>query len=438
MTAETPGSGEVRSLKWHAAIALGAILLLGGGFVTFAALTDIAGAVVASGTVVVESYPKRIQHQDGGTVQAILVRDDDTVATGELLLRLDDTTIRANVALAESQLTEAVVEQARLIAELDGQANFDAPLSFSSSDLNADSSRPVVDAQRRMLVAELTARDRRVSQLDEQISQIGSEIDGLALQKQASEQQLAIVTKELSALGTLSDQQVVLASKVNDLSKQQAAQQGEVGRLLAAEAQARATIAERRFQIEQINSDFTTQTLAALKSAREAEARARQQLVAEGSRLARTEVRAPQAGVVHESIVHTVGGVITAGETLMEIVPVSDTLIVEIHVDPTDIDKVQSGQKVRLRLTSFEARSTPEIAGTIQAVSPDYVQEQQQRPYYIATAQIDAAELRKLPQTAKLRPGMPVEGFVVTGQRSILSYLVHPFAEQLQLAFRED
>lgn len=428
-------ASDARSLARHAVIAVSAVALLGGGLVVFAANAEISGAVIAAGTAVVESYPKRIQHQDGGTVAAIFVRDDQAVQKGELLLRLDDTSLRATVALAQQQLAEARVEQARLKAELVSATSFVWPEDVNFLDDDHRSTLATIEQQ--ALTSELTARDGRISQLREQIVQLQSQIDGYGVQHDAVSDQMEIIGGELSDLASLSDQKLVLTSKVNELAKEKAAQEGESGRLLAAIAQAKASIAERQFQIDQIQSDFASQSLASLQKARAGEATARQQLIVANEKLARTEIKSPQAGVVHESTIHTVGGVIAPTETIMEVVPVSDILNFDLRIDPNDIDQVQVGQAVRLRLTSFDSRSTPEIAGVVKAVSPDFVQPQNQRPYYSATVTVGPAELSRLPADARLRPGIPAEAFVVTSSRTILSYLIHPIAEQLQLAMRD-
>ena len=209
-------------------------------------------------------------------------------------------------------------------------------------------------------------------------------------------------------------------------------------RLIAAIAQTKATIAEKGLQIEQIKTEFTQRALDELQRTRQTLAEATQQKVAAEDRLNRTIIRAPQAGIVHESIVHTVGGVVGSGQTLMMIVPQSDDLLVGIHIDPMDIDQIQTGQRVHLRFSSLDQRKTPEAWGGIEKVSPDLVVEQQTgRRYYTANVRIEAEEKAKLPANIKLLPGMPVEAFVTTGERSVLDYLLHPFVAELQLAFRE-
>ncbi len=435
MSARAKIVGTGRSIAIHAGLAVSLIALLVVGLGAYAANIEIAGAVVASATVEVQSYAKRIQHQDGGTIAAIYVDDDQQVRQGDLLVRLDDTELRATVILAEQQLAESRIEQARLSAELNGARTFAGPDLLGGAD--PATANQLLDRERRTLAADLAARDGKTSQLLEQVTELNSQIDGLDVQRTAALEQVDNISAELKGMASLSDQKLVLVSKVNDLTKAKAYQEGEVGRLAAAIAEAKATIAERQYQVDQIQSDFASQALTASKTAWQNETSAQQQLTAASVKLARVEIRAPQSGVIHESQVHTVGGVVTPGEEIMEIVPVTDTLVFRARIDLDDIDQVRAGQSVRIRLTSFDRRSTPELAGTVMDVSPDFVQQQGQKPYYEATVRVDDASLKALPSDVRLQPGIPAEVFVVTGERTVLSYLLHPFAEQLQLAMRD-
>jgi len=432
--AETP-LADIASLKRHSIVGLLAIFGLFGGLVYWAANTDISGAVIAGGTLVVETYAKQIQHQDGGIVKDILVHNDDSVTEGQVLVRLDDTAIRASLGVVTAQLNEALVEEARLVAEIGNKATFDLPVGLDSTDPEIAT---LATTQQQILTAQLADRDGRVAQLDEQGTQLDHQIDGLAMQQTAAEKQLAIISARMKNMDDLYADHLAQGGEVSNLHLQQAAAEGEVGRLVAAIAQTRATIAEKKLAAEQINTDFLSQSLDELQKARQTIAQAQQQKLAGEDKLTRTVIRSPQTGVIHESIVHTIGGVVAPGQTLMQIVPQSDNLLVGIHIDPNDIDSVHPEQKVNLRFTSLDRRRTPEAWGKIESISPDLVIEQQTgRRYYTANVRIDADQLAALPKDLKLLPGMPVEAFVTTGDRSVLNYLIHPLAEELQLAFRE-
>ena len=292
--------------------------------------------------------------------------------------------------------------------------------------------------QQQILAARVQDQAGKVSQLGEQISQLDHQIEGLDIQLTAASQQYDIIAARAKDMEGLYVKNLVEAGQVSQLRLQLAAAEGEKGRLIAAKAQSRATIAEKKLQIEQIKSEFTQRALDEIQRTRQMLAEATQQKVAAEDRLARTTIRSPQAGIVHESAVHTVGGVVGSGQTLMMIVPQSDDLLVGIHIDPMDIDQIQIGQRVHLRFSSLDQRKTPEAWGNVEKVSPDLVIEPQTgQRYYTADVRIEAEEKAKLPKGIKLLPGMPVEAFVTTGERSVLDYLIHPFAAELQLAFRE-
>jgi len=426
---------DLSSLKRHSVVGLLAIFGLFGGLCLWAANTDIAGAVIAGVTLQVESYAKQIQHQDGGIVKEILVHNDDTVTEGQVLIKLDDVPIRASLGVVTAQLNEALVQEARLVAQIADKPSFDLPASLDARD-------PEIAAlaltQQQILTAARADREARIAQLNEQISQLGHQIDGLAIQQEAAEKQLKIIQDRMVNMDALFAQHLAQAAEVSNLHLQEASAEGEKGRLIAAIAQTKATIAEKKLAIDQMTTDAMSQSLDDLQKTRQTVAQAQQQALAAQDRLTRTVIRSPQAGIVHESIVHTIGGVVSPGQTLMQIVPQADNLLVAIRIDPNDIDSIHSGQKVNLRFTSLDRRRTPEAWGKVESVSPDLVIEQQTgRRYYTANVRIDADELAKFDKSVKLLPGMPVESFVTTGDRSVLSYLLHPLTEEMQLAFRE-
>lgn len=440
MTAEVASAGpgfDIRSLKRHSAVGLLGVIGLFGGLTLWAAFTDIQGAVIAGGSLIVEGFSKQVQHADGGIVTQIMVRDEDAVEEGQVMLTLDDTPIRASLSVVNSQRNEGLIIEARLVAELAGQATFALPEELLAVATDTEVAEHFA-TQQQILTAHVQDQTGRVSQLSEQIAQLDHQIEGLEIQLTAANRQFDVIAQRAADMEGLFSKNLVQAGQVAELRLQLAAAEGEKGRLIAAIAQTRATIAEKQLQVEQITTDFTQRALDELQRTRQVLAEATQQKVAAEDKLAKTVIRSPQTGIVHQSVVHTVGGVIGAGQVLMMIVPQSDDLLVGIRIDPMDIDQIQVGQKVHLRFSSLDQRKTPEAWGAIEKVSPDLVVEQQTgRGYYTANVRIEAEERAKLPQDIKLLPGMPVEAFVTTGERSVLDYLIHPFVAELQLAFRE-
>lgn len=424
---------ESGSVLWHSLAA--ALLIVGGvgGLVYWAGTTEIAGAIVAGGTLVVESHAKLVQHQDGGTIKAILVGDDEPVHAGQVLLTLEDIKIRARLDASTAQLSDALVEQARLEAEIEGKTEFAVPMTLAGANA-AD----IVATQRQVLISDLADRDVQIAEFKEQVAQLEHQADGLAMQQQSIGHQLEILRGRAATVDALMAKQLAQADEASTLHLQLAATEGEQGRLTAAIAETRATIAEKLLAERQVQTAFLSARLEALRKARLTAAQALQDQRSAQDELDRTIVRAPESGIVHELVAHTIGGVVAPGETIMKIVPQTDSLLVAIRVDPNDIDQVRLGQPVTLRFTGFERRRLPEAVGSVEQVSPDLVTDQQgARSYYTVNVRIAPRSNADWPADFHLLPGMPVEAFLTTGDRTVMSYLIHPFVEELQLAFRE-
>jgi len=356
--------GDMTSLKRHGWVGLFSIFILLGGLVYWASTTEIAGAVVAQGTVVVEGNAKEVQHGDGGTIKQIFVRDGETVEDGQILATLYDAEVSASLAIVQNQLRQALVNEARLLAEIDAKPNlqFDDVLE---QDIFSSDNSDILEIEKRAFLASATARANRVEQLNEQIIQIEQQIEGLVQQKSALDLQTEILEGELLGLEELFAADLIVLSRVNMLEKELLSRKGERGRVVASIAQAWAGIAETKLKIIQITNDFSAAALSQLKEVRVQIYQGRQQLAAALDRYSRMEIRAPQSGIVHQLILYTVGGVIAPGETLMLIVPQDEQLLVSSQVRPVDIDKIFAGQKVMLRLPSFDQRITPEIKGFV-------------------------------------------------------------------------
>lgn len=429
---------DISSLKRHGLVGLLVIFGLFGGLVFWASTVEIQGAVVASGTVVVESHAKSIQHRDGGIIKEIYVRDEDTVEQGQLLAVLDDTDISANLSIVQTQLHQALVKEARLVAEISSADTINLPKIITDQKQSDDISL-LIATEQKIFEARQVTRDRRVAQLSEQIVQISRQVDGQELQKAAVEKQLSILDNELTTLHKLYESQLVASNRITAFEKDVAEKEGELGQLISAISQARAMIAERRLQAAQIQDDFLATTLDELQETRRVIAEAQQQERSALDRISRINLKAPDAGVVHESILHTLGGVISPGETLMLLVPQDDELLIDVRISPIDIDKIFQDQEVTLRLSSFDQKTTPELKGNVTRIAPDKTQDKVTgEQYYTARVAISDAEMAKLPANAKLLPGMPIDAFATTQNRTVLSYLISPFVEQLNRALRED
>ncbi len=410
-----------------------AALIAGCG--SWAMTAEISGAVIAPGSVVVERHVKKIQHRDGGIVSQINVRNGDTVKAGDVLIVLDDTQLKASLGVIRSQLIELTGRSARLEAERDGGNELNFPKDFS--ELGPDAQR-IIAGEQRLFRANEQTRKGQVEQLTLRIEQLESEIEGLRSQRVAKTAELSLMHKELKEVRKLFKRQLTPASRVYAMERESTRLQGEKGRLTSQIARAEGQISEIRVQILGIEQSVRSD---AQKELRDIDARVtelREREVAAQDQLNRVELRAPLTGIVHELAVHTLGGVITAAEPVMLIVPEGDDLSVKAHIAPSDIDQIQPGQVSRLRFSAFSQQNTPEIDGRVRKVSADVtIDPDNGQRYYVGDIEIDENYQSKLGDL-KILPGMPVEVFITTRQRTAMSFLAKPFVDQLSRAFREE
>jgi len=426
---------DVRRYSLYSFLVIGLLVFGFGGWAVF---TQLSGAVIAGGTVVVESSAKRVQHQEGGIVAEIDARNDDIVQAGQVLLKLDDTALSASLSIVRTQLSESLAIEARLTAEIQGQEEIDFP-----AELDAQMADPqvasILEAQRNALMARRDVRFGSIAQLNQQINQLKSQKAGLELQKTSIEQQAEVVDSESERLQGLLKDNLVDRGRVNDAIRQQAQLTGQLGSATSSLDQTTATIAEREVMIKQVDSEFLSKALDDLQVLRQKIAELTQQKVAGEDKLRRVVLTAPQSGIVHESIVHTVGGVVAAGETLMMIVPTQDRLLIEVRLNPLDVDKVSVGQKVIIRIPGFNARTTPDLPARMMQIAPDLTRDQQTgASYFQARVVLDDDATKLLPAGETLLPGMPAEAYIQTGDRTVLTYLLEPLEEQFRRAMREN
>ena len=403
----------------------------------FAAAYEIAGAVLAGGYVVVDGSAKRVQHPTGGVVGQILVKDGVIVREGDVVLRLDETVTRSNLMLILKQLDELEVRQLRLKAERDGRDDFDLPASLASRGGNTEFAETLA-AEHRLFSSRRTARSGLKAQLRERMAQLGQEIGGLTIQSDAKAREIGFVLTELEGSKSLWEKNLYPITKYTAIQRDAARLEGERGQLVSQAAQARGRIAEIALQIEQIDQDLQAEVMRDLRDLQGKLAELSEKKVTADDQLNRVELKAPQAGVVHQLTVHTVGGVIQAGETIMQIVPQEEELVVEVKLSPTDIDMVHVGQVAFIRFSALNQRTTPEIEGIVQRVSADLSRDQSQptQAFYTVRVALTKSGLVQL-KGVSLVPGMPAEVQLTTGYRTMLSYLMKPMSDQLVRAFRE-
>jgi HlyD family secretion protein len=417
-----------------AVIAVAGVLVAGVG--GWAATTEFAGAVIAPGQLVVTSNVKKVQHPTGGVIGELRVNEGDHVHAGDVVVRLDDTQTRANLAIVIKALNENAARQAREEAERDGADHIEFPKELLARIDNPDVAK-AVNGERRQFEIRRTVRGGQRAQLQERTAQLREEIHGCESQIDSKKKQVEWIAKELVGVNDLWSRNLVPYTRVTALEREREHLEGERGALVATIAQTKGKITETELQMLQIDQDMRSEVGKDLAEIRGKTAELVEKKVAAEDQLKRIDIRAPLDGTVFQLSVHTVGGVVTAGEVLMLIVPDADALEVESKVQPQDIDQVRVGQPATLRFTAFNQRTTPELLGEVARVSADVTEDQKTGArYYTARIAIPASEIARLGKL-KIVPGMPVEAFIQTSPRTVMSYLVRPFHDQISRAFRE-
>jgi len=424
------------SIRRHLRVgaALAALLVVGAG--SWTALTEISGAVVAPATVVVETSIKSVQHRDGGIINEILVVNGDWVEAGQLIVRLDDTLSRSSLAVVTNQLDELYAQEARLTSELQKREEITFQ-NRAKSPLHRAHLMLIEETQRKILQARLKNQNSKKNQLQTQIVQFEKQILGLARQRDAKQQEVQLIDTELKSLKSLRKKKLVTESRVMAFLRERSSLEGELGSIIAQIARTEEAISERKVMILQADEELRSNNLEQLQKTRAQIAELEERRIAAQDNLLRTQIRAPQNGKVFDLAIHTVGGVVMGGEVLMKIVPEEDQLIVEAKVQPVDVDQIHADQQATIRRPAFDKRTTPELKAHLKTISPDLLQDRRTgRSYYLAQLAIPEAELARL-DGKKLIPGMPVEAFIKTEDRSVLSYLVKPMLDQIAHALRE-
>jgi HlyD family secretion protein len=424
----------LKSIRWHLFWSGWAVLVLFGGLGGWAVATELSGAIVAPGQLVVHSNVKKVQHPTGGVIGELRVRDGDRVAEGEVVARLADTATRANLAILVNSLSELYARRARLEAEQAQSAEMLLPNEFKGR-LHVQAIAHVFKAAETQFRVRREAREGQKLQLKQRISRHQDEIEGLTAQYVAKKKELDFHNKELGPLRELWKNKLIDIQRVTQLEREAARLEGELGHLTAAIAQAKGSIDEIQLQIMQIDQDLRTEVSKELNEVQEKINELSERQLAAEDQLQRIELRSPQDGIVYQLAVHTVGAVVGAGDDIMLIVPERDNLAVEAKISPTDIDQVHIGQIVILRLSAFNQVTTPETTGRVTFISPDLlIDPRSGTGSYTIRIQVDT----KKAGNVTLVPGMPVEAFIQTGSRSVLSYLIKPMSDQIERAFREN
>lgn len=427
-----PGTA-MRSRMRTAMIALAVLLF---GFGAAAAFVPIGGAVVGTGQIGVESRIKRVAHPVGGIISEILVENGDRVRRGQILMRLDDTVTGTDADLSALTVDQLLAQRARLEAERLGAASINFPAELRSRGDAA--ARQAMADEARLFAIRRSEASGMLAQLSSRVRQYQNQIGGYQAQISALRQQQALLEPERAGVRELWEQDLVTINRLNQLERTSVDLEGNIAALNATIAQTQARITEAREQMIQLadtrRSDAGAQLAALNAQLNEQQVRR----VSAGDVQDRSTIRAPHNGTVDKLTFTTIGDVIRPAETIMEIVPDNDRLIVEAAISPADIDQVRTGQRARVRLSAFSMTTTPEIEGRVIFVAPERTTDRESgASFYAVRIEMDEGALSRERQI-ELRPGMPAEIFIETGSRSMLSYLTKPLRDQLARAFRDN
>jgi HlyD family secretion protein len=429
-------SASYRSIRKFLFVGIASCAVLVFGVGGWAATAQLSGAVIAPGALVVDTNVKKVQHPTGGIVGELFVREGSRVKAGDLVLRLDETLTRANLQVIMTNLDESAARRARLEAERDEANDFQFPKELLERSSDERVAR-LIAGEKTFFELRRAAIEGQRKQLRERIEQLKQEIEGLQSQVDSKGEEIALVKQELEGVTELWNKNLVQINRVMSLRRDQARITGERGALIAQIAQAKGKITETELQIIQVGQTFRSDVAKDLADVRQKLTELVERRVAAEDQLRRVDLRAPQDGKVLQLSVHTVGGVISQGEPVMLIVPESDSLMVEGKIAPHDIDQVHPGQEALLRFSGLNQRTTPELRGKVERVSADVVQDQKTNvSYYTVRVSFSEEEAKRL-GSIKLIPGMPVETFVKTEERTAISYLTKPLHDQIMRAFRE-
>ncbi len=423
----------------HVIIGLLTILLLVGGFGAWSVAANIAGAVIASGQLEVERNRQVVQHPDGGVVLAIEVQEGDLVSAGDVLIRLDPAELVSERNITEATLFEILARSARLEAERDGAESISFPPELTGLIDSRPDVRALTEGQERLFRARRDTLASQIEQLRKRIGQIGSQIEGIDAQTTALTAQLALIRDELESQQALFEKGLTQAAKVLELQREEASLLGQQGRLQAQRAEFEGRITEIEIEILRMQDVRRQDAITELRDLGVKRLEMAENLRTLEQKLDRLDIRAPVSGVVLALSVFAERSVIRPAEPVLYIVPQDRPLLISARISPINVDEVHAGQQVAVRFAALDSRTTPELQGRVVTVSPDALSDETTgMRYYEVEIRLDAGETDKLPEGVTLVPGMPVDAFIRTSDRTPLAYLVKPLAEYFNKAFREN
>jgi HlyD family secretion protein/epimerase transport system membrane fusion protein len=433
----TQDEQSVRLVRRYAAIGIGAIIFGCGAFLAWAIFSPLASGVVSGGTVVVESQRKVVQHPEGGIISAILVRDGEYVAAGQLLMKLDSLESHAAVDLLRIRWLTLLAEECRLLALVDnGAGDFEMSPTLAAEASQADAAR-IILRQRRLLDSSKSAMNSQLSMIDQRIAQQHSKIRALQGQIAKGDEQISLIQAELTDAQELYAKKLERRSRVLLLQRQTAYLEGQQSDYEGQIAAAKEVILEAGLEQQKVRSDLVKESAASLNETSAQRVEVEEKLRAAAAQLTRREILAPQAGTVLNLKFATVGGVISPSEPIMEIVPSEERLVIDGKVSPRDVDQLRLGLTAEVMFVGLNRRTTPMLRGRVIDISADILEDTQSgRPYFTVRIELPDSEIARLGEQ-KIQPGMPTQLVILTGDRTPMDYILSPLRESLMIAMRE-
>ena len=413
------------------------IFLFFGAFVGWAAFAPLGSAAIAQGVVSVEGNRKSVQHLEGGIVSEIKVKDGDSVDEGDVLIVLDELQSKASMEIVRSRRAVAMAQKARLTAERDGLSKIEFP-EWLEERKDEQNVKEAIQGQLNIFESRRTSRDGQITILKQKAAQLEEEITGLEGQVTSSDRQITLISDEIKDVESLVKKNLAKRPRLRALQRNLAELSGDRSQKVSRIAQTRQAIGEVELQINELSNSLMDEVVAELREVQSQIFDLEEQNRASEDVLNRTEIRAPTDGHVVNLQVHTAGGVIKPGETVLDIVPNNVQLIVEAKVNTKDIDSVYIGAPSRIRFPAFSQRFSLPAEGTVVSLSADSLEDERTGNfYYLARVQIENLEDANI-QVAQLRPGMQADVMISTGERTALDYFVNPIILSFNRALRED
>lgn len=430
--------GVATSTKRAMVVGFSAIAITFGGFGIWSTTVPISGGVVANGQVIVASKRKMVQHPTGGVVRALHVEDGSVVKQGEVLVELEDADALERYARTRDSFFLALATESRLMAEALDQQEMQAPAELTKAAATNPTVKAMMDGQHKLFDVRRVEMRGQLSIIEEQHEQLKDELNGLNAERTSATRQIGLTKEELATVEDLFEKGYTTRTRVFSLRREMTQLSGSAGRIAANTARTRSALMENELKLAQARNQIMTAVNGELRETQAKVPTLREQYHAAKKAYDSMTIRAPVAGTVMASRLNTLGSVVRAGDTILEIVPADDRLMVEVQLRPNDVDSVKVGLQTEIKLTGINQRTAVPIYGKVTHVSADAMQDSRTNAtYFIAHVDVPESEIERL-KGVHVQPGMPAAVMIKTGDRTALAYLTQPLTDSINRAWREN